>query len=878
VSDPQPMRPVRVGRRIVDLETGAFTDGGRLRPMELGLLVHLIGAGGRVVPVDELLREVWGYSDRARTRTVFSTVHRLRAAVEEDPAAPRHLLSGSGGYRWRAEAPASAIPAPGGPLFGRDALVAAVTELVAEPGRLCTVTGAPGIGKTRVVLAVARTLAQRAETWLVDLDGARTAADVLAAVAGAIGCPPDPMSVPVALASRGDALIALDEAEGAVDPLRALVPAWLAAAPGLRVLVGSRVALQDPAERVFEVPALPPDEARAMLLARSPRIEGADAAIDGLVEALEGVPLAIELAASRARSLSAAALTARMGDRLALLAGGRGRHGSLEAALAVSWGLCDAAGRRAWAAASVFPGPFDLAAAEAVLGGWDALGALVDHHLLWFDPARDRYGMLASVRAYAASRAELAVLDEAERRYCGHYAPLGPEAGEHWLVALQRSEARGDVDTVEQALQARGYRHVPDERAIDALLERVVAMPGLRDRGLALALLGAQRYDAGRAEAADEALDEALAEIRDPTLRAAVLGTRALVWTQLGRADDALALAREAEAVAPDGPARLKARYRVGNVLRLGGRYDQALAAMIALQPEVRELGDVHLEVAVASDLGTMAMWSDPPLARREIARGLRLCVEHRLSAMEVSFRLLRAKQLALDGAFDPAREAVAEAVALARRIGATRSVWEGLRLGATHEMRAGCLDRAQQLASALLAAAPAGTWHHRRGLELLADGHLVRGEVALAEAYVARLEADGARDAHTCLRRAIVLRLRGRLEEADAQLHAAAVPGGEGLGPLPLGVTLELAEIRLQQGRLQEAHNHLARAAALCRPGEPDDVGLCAALAARVEAGMGRSERAKRELARAERLLGGRAAGELHAAVAAARLACERV
>ncbi|WP_053733416.1 BTAD domain-containing putative transcriptional regulator [Nocardia sp. NRRL S-836] len=254
------------------------------------------------------------------------------------------------------------LPAPVGSFVGRASDLAALDALLAS-NRLVTLTGFGGVGKTRLALAHAAT---RDEAWFVELD---SAADPLAALDAALG--PNPLAMPV-FARLGSALVVLDNCEHVVDAAAALCARLLAEAPGVSVVATSREPLGIPGEVVHPVAPLDVEHAVRLFTAR------VGSALDpGVVRrvcvALDGIPLALELAAARARSLSAQQLESRVQSRLRLLDRGArtgpARHRTLRAVIDWSWELLDSAERTLLARLAVFVGGATASAVHAVCSG-----------------------------------------------------------------------------------------------------------------------------------------------------------------------------------------------------------------------------------------------------------------------------------------------------------------------------------------------------------------------------------------------------------------------------------------------------------------------------------------------------------------------------
>jgi predicted ATPase len=316
---------------------------------------------------------------------------------------------------------------------GRAGPVREVADLLAEH-RLVTVTGPGGVGKTRLAGQVARAVAGRFAdgAWLAELAPAGDAAQVAGVVAAALGVREQP-GVPVAEAvarvlARRQLLLVLDNCEHVIGAAAELCAGLLAACDDVRVLATSREPLQPAGEARYRLGplALPGhgdsaggSEAVALFTDRARQADAhftldgqAGPAVERLVATLDGMPLAIELAAARVEAVGAVQLADRLDDGFGLLAGGDrlapGRHRSLAAAVEWSYRLLGEQEQRVFRAVSVFPGPFTLEAAEAVAGpgAGPVVLRLVDCSLLV--PPREgpdgrwRYAMLQTLRAYGA--------------------------------------------------------------------------------------------------------------------------------------------------------------------------------------------------------------------------------------------------------------------------------------------------------------------------------------------------------------------------------------------------------------------------------------------------------------------------------------------
>jgi predicted ATPase/DNA-binding CsgD family transcriptional regulator/transcriptional regulator with XRE-family HTH domain len=374
------------------------------------------------------LASALGLAEPVRSVFVAAALGRIQAAqvlAARRRQAPGEALTSAGGMHGFVPALTSFV--------GRAGPVREVAGLLGRD-RLVTVSGPGGTGKTRLAIEVARQVADRFAdgAWLVELAPVRDPALVPAVVAAALGVrdqPGVPAAEAVAQVLAGQQLLlVLDNCEHVVGAAAELCARLLAGADDVRILATSREPLAVAGEARYRLGplALPDPEdlaeaARAEAVALfTDRARSADAqfaltgettpAVAGLVARLDGMPLAIELAAARVEALGLTQLLDRLDDRFTLLAGGNrtapSRQRSLAATVEWSYQLLEQTERTVFRAVSVFPGPFTLEAAEAVAGAGagPAVLRLVDCSLLnppRPDPdGRSRYSMLETLRAY----------------------------------------------------------------------------------------------------------------------------------------------------------------------------------------------------------------------------------------------------------------------------------------------------------------------------------------------------------------------------------------------------------------------------------------------------------------------------------------------
>ncbi|WP_248965054.1 ATP-binding protein [Sphaerisporangium perillae] len=354
---------------------------------------------------------------------------------------------------------------------GRHREVAEIARMV-EESRLVTLTGVGGVGKTRLALRVARGLRRRFRdgVWFVELSSLRAPELLGHAVCSVLRVPQQPgrpaMAVLTEFLAERRSLIVLDTCEHLVDGSATTVQALLRAAPELRIVVTSRHLLRTPGEARFNVEPLPVDAhhrtregAVALFADRAASLVPGFVAtpeVALLCRRLDGIPLAIELAAGRLRTLSVEQITHRVDDRFELLSVGSRtgvpRHQTLRKAIGWSHELCEPLERLLWARLSVFTTDFDLEAAQAVCADpdtgtglhredvEDVLIALVEKSiLLRVDTgAAIRFRMLDTVREYGAEwLRELGQSAPTRRRHRDHYLGLARRFDDEWFGPQQ---------------------------------------------------------------------------------------------------------------------------------------------------------------------------------------------------------------------------------------------------------------------------------------------------------------------------------------------------------------------------------------------------------------------------------------------------------
>ncbi|MBO1329826.1 LuxR C-terminal-related transcriptional regulator [Streptomyces sp. VRA16 Mangrove soil] len=370
------------------------------------------------------------------------------------------------GLKWQR----SQLPAESTSLIGRDADVATVRALLAE-ARMVTLLGPGGVGKTRVAIRAAAGLGADFPdgVQLIELSGVSGAAMVPHAVAASLGLSETdgrgPLDLLVEHFAEARALLVLDTCEHQVDACALLAEILLSSCPGLKLLLTSRQALDVPAEHVLSVQPLGLSASVALFAERGAASRPGFAItvatrplVESVCRRLDGMPLALELAAVQLRALALEQLERRLADRFRALGRGRTvhpRHQTLRTAIDWSHGLCSPEEQELWARLSVFAGGFDLATAEAVCADGtldpydlvDHLIGLVDKSIVIREESDegagagesgDRYRMLDTLREYGAERlAAAGAADELALRHRDHFLRLALRSAPQFHGARQ---------------------------------------------------------------------------------------------------------------------------------------------------------------------------------------------------------------------------------------------------------------------------------------------------------------------------------------------------------------------------------------------------------------------------------------------------------
>lgn len=356
------------------------------------------------------------------------------------------------------------LPAEVNACLDRDTELVSIQHLLLDsPTRLVTLLGPGGIGKTRLALHAAWQLidAFANGVWFVDLSSIRVAESVPRTIAAAVGARIEPGQDPVAAltAWAGDrqSLLILDNCEQIVDGVATCVATMLPATPGVRLLATSRIPLRIRGEQRIEIGPLPVElddhagPAVQLFLERAQQLQpdfeltsSNQTAIVEICHRVDGIPLALELAAARVTSLGTGAVQRRLSSQLALLTSGNRdlpkRHQTLRAAIDWSYALLAAGEQRAFRQLSIFRGGWSLAAAQAVIGldeleTADVLGSLREKSMVRISETAHgelRYSMLETIREFGHEQL-LASADygPTQTAQIAFFVDLASEAAQH---------------------------------------------------------------------------------------------------------------------------------------------------------------------------------------------------------------------------------------------------------------------------------------------------------------------------------------------------------------------------------------------------------------------------------------------------------------
>src|SRR6266436_1930192 len=676
----------------LELDRGAYElrrSGKALRlsriPMELLLL--LVDRRGDLVTREEIVERLWGKDVFLDTdNSINAAIRKLRQILDDDPEQPQFIHTVTGrGYRFVApvsevrtaaqkpvrhlEPRASNLPVSRTGFVGREKETAAAGELLLRPDvRLVTVTGPGGIGKTRLAVEVASTLSEKfpGGAYFVSLSPLSDPGLIAAVIAQTLGIRGTGSQSPLEVLKESlrdslgiPMLLLLDNFEHLL-PAAPTVAELLVMGPNLKILVTSRAALHLYGEHEFLVPPLglpdplcvPPVEdlprypAVALFLQRAvaakPDFElnrENVAAVAEICARLDGLPLAIELAAARVKVLSPSSLLTRLASRLQLLTGGARdlpqRQQTLRAAMDWSYDLLNAAERKLFRRLSVFVGGCTLEGVEAVcdtkgdldLDLLDGMASMVDKSLVQqVEQAKgeSRFVMLETIREYALEKLEASgeagMTKRAHAAYCLVLAEeaateeSGGERGE-WLehFALEHDNFRAGLEWLTETgdaewglrlggalfrfWEAREYLAEGRDR-LGKLLKLAGAAAPTKTRARVAFAAGVFANEQGDYASSDALMGESLDIARQlGDKQGAAVSLNALALSAQVRADVAVAHSLFEESLVlwrelGDQKAVARSLSNLANVVKLQGDYDRAHSLYGECLSIFRGLGD----------------------------------------------------------------------------------------------------------------------------------------------------------------------------------------------------------------------------------------------------------------------------------------------
>ena len=722
------------------------------------------------------------------------------------------------------------LPAQLTSFLGRERELADLRGLLGG-ARLLTLTGPGGAGKIRLALELATDLLERFPdgAWLAELAGIADPGLVPSLVMEALGMRPGG-DVPVIEALRyrlrsARLLLILDNCEHLLDGCAELAGELLRSSPGLHVLTTSREPLGVPGEVAYPVPplAVPEDLSDPAAIGDAPAVRlflercssaraggGPEvvppAVVAGICRELDGLPLAIELAAARTSTLSVQEIETHLADKFRFLAYRRPvadpRHQALKAAIGWSYELLSAADARVFRELSVFAGGFGLTAAAAVCGGGDAaafdvIDRLVSKSLVLTEVAtgRTRYRLLETIRQYAAGRlAEAGEAGQARQRHALAFLGLAERESELAVLAREHDNFR-------------------------AALSWSLSVGGETGPRLACAL-GSFWVARGFFQEARGWLERALACSQDRHLRVGLLWLLGAVLSETGDLERAEAILSEgSDVAAAQGRRALHARIRVLLAeirLRRGGLTQDALTECEAAEATLESDGDLAGLAEALLSVGTQRFFLGDALVGEQLLERAAACARqggnHRAEQAARGWLVVTFHVLPI-----PADIAIGRAERFLRA--ASGDVWAEALILQPLSLLYGFAGR---FADARAANARSQAIFTRSGARFeQAASAILAGEIELIAGEYATAE--------------------GVMKEGCEALLAV------GERPYRSGAVVRLAEAVYAQGRLEEAQQLAEEAKALAAADDVDTRVRCCAIEAKLLARRGQFGAARR-------------------------------
>jgi predicted ATPase/class 3 adenylate cyclase len=766
------------------------------------------------------------------------------------------------------------LPAERDVFVGRSVELRALAARFDNGSRLVTVLGPAGTGKTRLVRRFGWTFLGNwsGGVYFCDLSDARSLEGICFAVAAALEVPlgrgEPAVQLGHAIARRGRCMIILDNFEQVAQHAADTLGRWLDCAAEAVFAVTSRERLHLAGEDIFPVEPLPLEHDAIELFVTRARAQRPDFAVSDanrdsilqVVRLLDGLPLAIELAAARVRLLSPAQLVHRLRDRFLLLGGARGpaaRQATLRAAIDWSWELLTPWEQAAFEQCSIFEGGFTLEAAEATLdmspwpqspSAMEVVHALSDKSLLrtWVPADQSRYdvdepyfGMYISIREYAAMKLATGTGSGrvAEERHGRYYARFGTTEAiealyrhggtrklhalalelDNLVAACRRAVRRGDGESAVatyramwQVLELTG----PYALAVDTGSD-VLAAHGLEtaQRGSAFFVHACALWRAGRVEEAATAFEQALTVARatgDRRREGMIVGSLGSMFLEQGKGSNAreyietaLLIAREVAYRRAEGGALIK----LGILEREQGRTEGARANYAHALAIFREIGDRRDEGIALGGLGNVDLEQGRmDEARHSYEQALAVLREEGDRRHESIFLTNLGSVHRNQGRLEEARRHFEAALANARDLGDRRL--EGsvrYNLGLVHH-ELGAMAEARQHYEAALANAREVHYPTAQGVVFGALGDILAKEGRFAEAReLLKLGECTLREAGDRFELAKILCIRGRIDAAagDRDSAQSALAEAETLAVAMIAgpeseLTRKIAELRV--------------------------------------------------------------------------------
>jgi predicted ATPase len=691
---------LRPGERQL-LDAGAITNVG---PRALDVLICLVERAGHLVTKEELFRQVWPkvVVDDSALQVQISALRKILG--------PHAIATVSGrGYRFMSDvsttgsaSPAHNLSTSATTFIGREQETARLVKSLAR-ARLLTLTGAGGCGKTRLALQVAASVVDRFPdgVWLVELASLAEVALVPQAVLSALGAIQKPTAnametLTAHLASR-HLLLVLDNAEHMLAGCAALCDTLLRECQGITLLVTSRQKLDVPGESAYRVPSMSvPDALVAPSVeslkdvdsvrlfidrARQIRVhfaltEGNASAVASICSRLDGIPLAIELAAGRLRSMPVEELSQRLDQRFSLLSGGSSasqpRHRTLRALIDWSYDLLSDAEQAMLRRLSVFAGGCSLQGAEQVCSDdaerrvqvLDLLAALGEKNLLVVDehPSGSRYRLFETVWSYARDRLRECAEQEAwERRHTAHMLAIATEAFQPLQGGLEQASWIRRIEADDDNLRAALTRSFGSVGSAEDGMRLVICLnPFWVIRGR---LGEARGWAALAVAAAERGTGELLVRARVSTSSAILASYQGDSAGAMAGFEQALRHYRELD----DGIGVATALNNLGIGATTNGDYAKARAHCQESADVFRAAGETRRLAAALCSLGNAARHQqDVVPARASLAESMSLARSiGDLKMVGAAFAILAGLETEL-GNFEASRSALAQALVIA--------------------------------------------------------------------------------------------------------------------------------------------------------------------------------------------------------------------